>query len=301
MIRSVKITNYRGESIELELTRPEKSGFYIQEITGLGPPKADVNTTEIATTDGAFFNSARAQSRNVVLTLGFLFQPDVETVRQLSYKYFPVKKPLTLTVAADNRVGEIFGYVESNEPDIFSDRQTTQISIICPDPFIYSKRANVTDFVSVTPMFEFEFSNESLSEDLLEMGSMLDGHARSVFYEGDAEVGVVIYIYAFGPVSNLTILNPESNQKMEIDDDRLIAVTGARLTEGDQVIISTIRGDKSITLLRDGAEYNILNALNRDAYWFQLEKGGNIFAYSADFGLANVSFRIENRVVYEGV
>jgi hypothetical protein len=235
------------------------------------------------------------------LSLGFLFKPDVETVRQLSYRYFPIKKPVKLTVTTDNRVGEIFGYAESNEPNIFGDRQTTRVSIVCPDPFIYSENMSVTNFDGVTPMFEFDFSNESLSENLLERGVILSGHMRSVFYEGDAEAGVTIHIFAWGPVSNLAIFDPESGRRMEIDDGRLTALTGSGLVEGDQVTVSTARGDKFITLRRGGTDHNILNALNRDAYWFQLAKGDNIFAYGADFGLANVNFRIEHRTVYEGV
>ena len=49
MIKSVTVTNYLGESIKLELGFPEKSGFLIQSIDGLGPPKADIHKTEVAT------------------------------------------------------------------------------------------------------------------------------------------------------------------------------------------------------------------------------------------------------------
>lgn len=301
MISTIKVTNYLNESIEFDLRQPEKSGFYIQEITGLGPPKANINITEVATNDGALFNSARATSRNIVLTLGFLFKPNIETVRQMSYKYFPIKQQVKLTITTTNRVGEVYGYVESNEPNIFSNQQTTQISIICPDPFIYAEGVNITLFAGVYPEFEFPFSNESLTQNLLVMGDMLMGTTKTIYYEGDAEVGVVIHIYAFGPASDITIYKPGTDQRMEINTTRLAALTGSGVVEGDQIIISTIRGDKFITLLRNGIEYNILNTLNRNAFWFQLSKGDNVFAYITEFGLDKLDFRIENRTVYEGV
>lgn len=72
MIKSVTITNYLGEKIRLDLTDPEKSGFVIKEIGGLGPVKADINTTDIATTDGALFNSSRATAREITMKLKFL-------------------------------------------------------------------------------------------------------------------------------------------------------------------------------------------------------------------------------------
>lgn len=35
--------------------------------------------------------------------------------------------------------------------------------------------------------------------------------------------------------------------------------------------------------------------------WFTLAKGDNIFAFTADSGVTNLQFRIENKVIYEGV
>ena len=51
MIRAVTVTNYLGESKRFELAFPEESGFAVQSISGLGPSKADINTTEISTND----------------------------------------------------------------------------------------------------------------------------------------------------------------------------------------------------------------------------------------------------------
>ena len=44
-----------------------------------------------------------------------------------------------------------------------------------------------------------------------------------------------------------------------------------------------------------------LNCLDKNADWFQLAKGDNIFAYTAEYGSTNLQFKIENRIVYEGV
>ena len=68
MIYSIVVTNYLGDRIKLELGKPDVSGFLIKSITGLGPAKANVNTTEVSTNDGSLFNSARLSQRNIVLT-----------------------------------------------------------------------------------------------------------------------------------------------------------------------------------------------------------------------------------------
>jgi hypothetical protein len=131
MIKSITITNHLNESIKLELGFPERSGFLIQEISGLGPVKADINVSELSNIDGSIYNSARLPSRNIVFKLVLLESPTIEDTRQKSYKYFPIKKRVRLLIETTNRTAEIFGYVESNEPIIFSRQETTQISIVC--------------------------------------------------------------------------------------------------------------------------------------------------------------------------
>ena len=61
------------------------------------------------------------------------------------------------------------------------------------------------------------------------------------------------------------------------------------------------KGLESITLIREGVSYNILNCLDKNTDWFTLAKGDNIFAFTADSGVTNLQFRIENKVIYEGV
>ena len=88
---------------------------------------------------------------------------------------------------------------------------------------------------------------------------------------------------------------------MSIDTEKLARITGSGIIAGDDIIISTVKRNKSIYLLRNGIRTNILNCLDRDADWFQLSKGDNLFAYTVEDGLENLQFRIENRTIFEGV
>lgn len=304
MIKSITVTNPQGESLKLELAAPEKTGLAITSITGLGPVKADINCTDLATSDGSIFNSARLGNRNIVLKLQYMFNPTIEDVRLLTYKYFPIRKKVKLLIETDNRIAETSGVVESNDPDIFSKQETTQISIVCPDPFFYSAGENgnnITVFYGVEDNFEFPFSNESLTEDLIEFGIVTYSTERVIRYLGDADIGVVIRIYFTGPVKNLSIYNVRTREFFRIDTDRLKTMTGSELIQGDEVTISTVKGDKYVTLLREGEEYNILNCMDRQSTWLTLTQGDNIIGYTADDGGSNLQFRIENRIVYEGV
>lgn len=268
MIHSFAITNYLGDRIKLDLREPEVSGFLIKSVTGLGPVKATVNTTEVVTNDGSMFNSARLSQRNIVFQIVFVdtvYGETIEDVRQKSYKYFPAKKNVEIIIETDNRYVRTNGYVESNEPNIFSSQEGTSISIICPDPFFYSAGEdgnNVTDFYSIDPLLEFPFSNESLTEPLLVFGEIQIKTEGVITYYGDAEIGVTIYIHAIGPANNINIYNTETREVMKIDTGKLQKLTGKGIVASDDIVINTSKGDKSITLIREGVSYNILNCLD---------------------------------------
>lgn len=305
MIKSITVTNYLGESLKMELTNPYDSGIAITDITGIGPGKADINVTELTSSDGSLYNSARLGTRNIVMTLRFMFAPDIETVRQKSYKYFPIKKELTLTFETDNRSCYITGYVESNEPVIFDENEYTQISIVCPDPYFYSVRAASTVFSGVASMFEFPFSNEVQDNEeadrFLIMSDLQFETEQTVYYSGESEIGMTIRVRAIGIVENLTIFNTRTREFIKLDTDKLQQITGYTIIAGDEITICTVKGKKSIRLLRDGVTTNILNCMTKDSSWIQLVKGDNILVYTADSGAEKLYFSVENNVIYEGV
>lgn len=304
MIKSVTITNHLDESIKLDLFNPDESGFIIKNIDGLGPVKANINFKELATDDGSIDNSARLSSRNIVMSLQFIESPTIEETRLKSYKYFPIKRNIKILIETDNRICETIGRVETNVPTIFSNAEGCQISILCPNPYFYSageNGANQTIFYGTDPLFEFPFSNESLTEDLIEFGSIENRTEGTVYYDGDAEIGITIQIHAVGEAAGLGIYNTRTRELMRINDDKLKSLIGSGIQAGDEITITTSRGEKGIYILRNGVTTNILNSLEKPIKWFQLSKGDNTFAYTASAGLTNLQFRIENKVIYEGV
>lgn len=304
MIKSVTITNHLDESIKLDLFNPDESGFIIKNIDGLGPVKANINFKELATNDGSIDNSARLSSRNIVMSLQFIESPTIEETRLKSYKYFPIKRNIKILIETDKRICETIGRVETNVPTIFSNAEGCQISILCPNPYFYSageNGANQTIFYGTDPLFEFPFSNESLTEDLIEFGSIENRTEGTVYYDGDAEIGITIQIHAVGEAAGLVIYNTRTRELMRINDDKLKSLIGSGIQAGDEITITTSRGEKGIYILRNGVTTNILNSLEKPIKWFQLSKGDNTFAYTASSGLTNLQFRIENKVIYEGV
>lgn len=305
MIYSVTVTNYVGDSIKLDLRKPNDTGFLIYNIEGIGPGKANINSTEISTSDGSKFNVARLSQRNIVFSIMFTstaLNETIEQIRHKTYKYFPLKKEVELIFETEEREVRITGYVESNEPTIFSSSEGTQISIICTDPFFYSVKENtITNFYPVEPLFEFPFSNESLYEKRIQFGRIRDVIEGVIKYEGDTEIGIIIYIRATGPASDVTITNVKTREVMKIDTDKIGTITGKPLQDKDDIIINTMKGNKSIVLMREGKTYNILNCLDKNTDWFTLSKGENVFGFAANTNQANLQFSVENMVIYEGI
>lgn len=302
MIKSIIVTNHNGESLKLDLFHPEESGLIVKSISGLGPPKANINSTDLATADGAIYSSARASTRNIVFNLQFMFAPTIEDARQKTYKYFPLKKKITIEVETDNRSLSTEGYVESNEPDIFSQEESTQISIVCVDPFFRDARPSLVQFASVLPNFEFPFSNESLTDDLIEFGKIGLDTRSTLVYTGDVDTGILITIHAMGSVSGiLNIYNIETYENIKIDLSKIKALTGSDYRSGDDIIISTVSGDKYVQVLHNGKYYNAIGIIDKLANWFQLTVGENIFNFTVTNGVENLSITFEYRNAYGGI
>lgn len=303
MIKSLTITNHLGDSIVLELMRPEKSGFIVKNVEGLGPVKANINMTTSATCDGAMYNSAFIDSRDIMISLLYCQTKDetIEDLRQKSYKYFPNKKKIRIQIETDNRTVWTEGYVEDNNQVVFSKDSGCTITIRCPDPYLYSTKESNTIFYGVEPLFEFPLENDSLEDPLIELGMIINKSTAVVFYKGDCEVGCTIIIDATGPISDITIYRANSLEHMTIDTSKLASIVGSEIIDGDTIVIETSVGKKSITLTRDGVRYNILNCLSKDSTWFTLSKGDNIFSYIVGDGADHIRFRITNKIVYYGV
>ena len=306
MLKEIIITNYRGKSVTYSMSNvsmDEESGMIITEVEGLGPVKANINMTELVTADGGIFNSSRLSTRNIVITALFTYATTIEEARLKSYAFFPIGHKVKIQIITDTRNVETEGYVESNEPVIFSDKCSCQISILCESAYFLSSGKNgttTTTFSGINNLFEFPFENDGL-EPAIEFSEIVNLQENNVNYQGDAETGIIINLHAIGTVENIRIYNLDTGERMFVDTDKLETLTGNKMIAGDDITINTMKGQKSIYLLRGGVSTNILNVLGKDADWFTLSKGDNLFTFVCEEGTSNLQFSIKSQVVYEGI
>ena len=302
MIKSVTATNYLGESLTFELGKPDETGIYVQSIDGLGPVAATINTTELSSSDGSVFNSARLNQRNIVMNFGLMFNPIIEDMRHRLYKFFPLKKPVRIDVLTDRRKCYTIGYVETNNPNIFSKEETQQVSIICPTPWLYGivDGMGEIDLYYISKTFEFPFP---LLGDTIEFGEIQNYTSVSFNYEGDDETGMLFTLHFQGTVTaDFTIADAKTNERLTIKSN---ADSAGGFHFGDTLYISTIKGQKYVRLQPNSSTelQNKIVLLDRDSDWLSLRNGENeIGIFSETEGVTDlIKASIDYNILYMGV
>jgi hypothetical protein len=314
MLLSLNVLNPSNDKLILELTNPEKSGFTVRHIDGIGPTKSNINVYDVPSIDGGLFNSARTQSRNIVIKLGYMFittgdhvTPTIEDARHLSYKYFPLKRKIRLEFITDYRTLYIDGYIESNEPDIFSKDEVTTISVICPDPNFYASDTEY-GYINYTNQneFEFPFDNNSLSSDLIEFSSVDRVNSCKIDYHGDNETGVTMELYFddWIPKSQemtLSFINKIKSTVITIDPNKIVRTSKYNLCPGSRLIIKGRPGYKGVEFRRLKKTYNVFNAITLDDDWPILYPGENTIVLRAGESTDAIKGRLIYNTLYDGV
>lgn len=300
MIHSITATNPQGESLKMELARPEGSGLIIRKVDGLGPVKATVNLTSVVGLDVSTVNSTSLDPRNIVFDIELMAQPTIEVTRRLSYNFFQLRKLVKLEVVTDTITFTTEGIVESNEPDIFSQNESVAISIICGNPYLIGAQWISEDFSSVIAQFEFEWEN-GLGLNELELSTRSTSNARIFENIGDPDVGVVFKLKFTGPVTSPRIVKMIGGDALKIDSAKLSTIAGGGIVAGDEIHLSTIVGDRYARLYRTGATINILGAIDPTSNWLQLSKGKTELKLEANSGVNNIQMLADYPVYYNGV
>ena len=224
---------------QLQLSQNENK-WQLTSVIGLNQPPANIATSIIPNFDGARFNSSRLEPRNIVITLAI--KGNIETNRMLLNSVIFSKR--YIKVYYQNNSLNVYqeGYVESFEYDVFEQGVMAQISIICPDPFWRDVETNISVLTPIINLFEFPFT---IPEEGIPFGEIIANITNIIQNNGSANTGTIITINSDYTVLNPSITNITTGQTMLINEE---------LANNSQIIISTIRGKKSIYM--DGITMN---------------------------------------------
>lgn len=265
MITKMEVFSFQASAPELSLGgfMAHNDPVQIRDIQGLGPVKAEISSTPFATGRGELYQGSTTGKRNIVLNLGLNPNWEDQTIsslRQLLYGYFMPEYWTKLRFFSQEiPTVDIEGYVESFEPNMFSEDPEIQISIICPKP----------DFVDVDATLIY--------------GNVDDGTTEVVFdYVGSLPTGFELQVKqtAENPIysGGLVIVNkaPVDPQTFEVETITINALKYFKL--------STVRNAKRATSIAtaDGTVTNLLSEVTDASVWPELRPGENVFSVAGD-------------------
>lgn len=272
------VQNDKGEILELT----ENPNYNVTQITGLTPAGCTINTAAVAGMDGETFNSARINKRNITITI--IPEYPIEQNRNMLYRYFPEKKKIRLFYENDIRNVYIDGYVESMESDLFTKKQSYQISILCPNPFfVDTQETGVFSCVPEIRLLEFPYSAEDM-----EMSEIATG-GFTLNNPGTVPSGALFHVSITAPTESLTIYT----------DSGFLGIK-EHLQAFDNVYIRTTTKEKAIWLERGGTVTNLLPKRVSGMTWAQVEPGANHYRVEVDTPTGYI-MDVTYRVLYEGV
>ena len=280
---SFSIENAKGE--RLELTNNEN--YLIERIEGLEPPDITVNRSKIAGYDGSRYNSSTANERGIVLYINI--NKPVEKNRLNLYKYFRGKQKLKLYYSNHSLETYIEGYIEQITTNLFSIQEQFQISIVCPECYFNAIDEIITGTSKIIPLFQFPFSIESKGIPFSEYEKNTE---TNVINDGTIETGMTIVFSAKGVVKKPKLFNRLTGKFFGLDYE---------MQAGDVITINTRKGSKSVSLLRDGINYNLFNYIMDGSVFLNLDVGDNIFVYEAEEGDRYLDITFIHRNQFEGV
>lgn len=287
MMYEAKIENSGGEILSLTVN---ENRWQLFDISGLDPPKATVNLTNLAGMDGALFNSAKVSTRNLVISLKIT--GDIEANRLELYRFFRPKHQCVFYFKNKRRDVKIEGVVESVECTQFTNKEIMQASILCPASYFQDIEEIIADMSDSSAGFVFPFSIDI--NEPIPFSEYTIGKQTSVINTSETDVGVLFEVFFLAAANKTVIVNVGTGETMEANYSFL---------PGDTLKISTGTGNKKVTLVRGGVARNLFLALSDDSVFLQLEPGNNTFSYLVDDGTndQNATVTLRYRELYAGV
>lgn len=265
MITKIEIFSAQLGVSELSLGGPLAGDdpVHIRDVQGLGPVKAEIATTPFATSDGVLFQGASIGARNIVLTMGFnpAWEDDqtISSLRQILYGYLLPKAWTKLRFHSDDLpVVDIEGYVESLEPNIFSQDPEMTCSIICPKP----------DFID--------------PDAILITGTVDDGTIENeIEYIGTVPTGIELRVQ--NTVANIAYTGPLL-VNINNDDDEFFQIDPVTIDADGYFKLSSIANMKRAQNVDplDDSVTNLLTHVTAISGWPRLRPGTNILTVVAE-------------------
>ena len=154
-------------------------------------------------------------------------------------------------------------------------------------------RANTSNYLrGPSLLLDLNSSYKELAKTGIIMGLREPSLIVNVLNTGDVESGMIIEFKALGTLKNPSLLNVNTGEFLKINKS---------MVSGEIIKVNTNVGNKKVIKDLNGIETNILNLIDLDSTFLQLNVGDNLFRYNADENLNNLEISIYYNPYYLGV
>lgn len=272
MLNKLDITNRRSMTLSLSMIEND-SGYQMADIEGLDPVKAILVSTSYANQNGEQYQGSTRGPRDVKITLDL--QPDGEstftTLREGLYTYLMPESEVRLRFYKDSGLFvDLVGVVETHSSPQFKEDPNVVVGVRCFQPDFLDPRV------------------------VIRSGSSVDGTVNTAIdYPGNLEASTIIRLYVNRTLEDFSIYNtPEDGILRQMD-------FSGSLIAGDELIISSIRGAKGITLRRASVSSSYLWGRTPQSAWIEIFEGVNQFRVYASGD--PIPYELEYVVRYGGI
>lgn len=276
--------NKNGQRLDLLNNR---NYFKLTAAEGLHGIETDFSETESPYTDGTTVDNVRALPRGIALK--FALCGDVAAGLDFFHAVVKSKQIGKLIKREGERETKIEGRVTVPPYSRNSDRVAVELHLYCGQPYWEDVQELVGTIAEILDLLYFPEIGRGFPEVGVPFGALNVEKAQTITNDGDTSVGLTIIINALGTVANPRISCSTGTQNgwyMQLN---------TTLNDSDEVVISTHRGNKSITINGD-AYINGVPILSLLEYsgddWLQLETGENTFNITSDTEAAQMYFYI---------
>lgn len=283
MIKSFNFVSAKGAEMPLL----NNKYFTLIEIEGFTTVQSSIASIVVPFVDGDTITNIQAQPRSVVLYLRLKESAGIEAAKRYIFQYVKPKLTGTLQLQQDERNIQLAGLVEEIDLPRFEQGCTMAITLHCSQPYWQDVDFVVAEISEIIDLHYFPIDQGGLAfpTEGVPFGAYDDDLTQELTNNGDVETGLVITIISTGTVVNPRIYNTATGAFIGITDT---------LAGNDEVIISTIKGQKTIT--KNGA--NIIDKIMQGSTFLQLETGTNEFTIQADSGIDEVYFTMTFKQLY---
>jgi len=280
--------NSKGQEIVLSNSRP----FILEKIENV----ANINSSIIMSNslnDGVNIDNVNIKEKILPVTGGIVAnsKADLDTKRAYLSSIFNPKYDGELIYTNNELTRKITCTIQ----DLTFQKnvglmQKFLVQVLCPTPFwmdLSTKKEEVALWKG-----DFEFMLEIPPEGI-EMGHRVSNLICNVYNAGDVACGMTIQFRALATVSKPSLFNVNTREYIKINQT---------LEAGDLLEVTTDFFNKRIEMVRsNGTRENILNWIDLDSEFLELDTGDNLFRYDAEQGIDNLEVAIYYNPLYLGV